>query len=104
MKMTTTTYGGRMLALWMTLALAPVLHAADLYVATDGNDDNPGTAERPFATLGKGAAAARPGDTVWIKPGAYLPADVIWLKSGAPAAPITYRAQAGGEVIPPAKP
>ena len=97
--MMTTTYRGRMLALWMTLTLAPVLHAADLYVATDGSDDNPGTAARPFATLGKGEATARPGDTVWIKPGTYLPADVIWLKSGASGAPITYRAEAGGEVI-----
>ena len=84
--MMTTTYRGRMLVLWMTLTLAPVLHAADLYVATDGNDTNPGTVERPFATLDKGAAAARPGDTVWIKPGNYLPVDVIWLKSGAPGA------------------
>ena len=91
----------RVHAFLTALLLAPLaaLHAAELYVATDGNDDNPGTAARPFATLGKGAAAARPGDTVWIKPGTYLPADVIWLKSGAPGAPITYRAQAGGEVI-----
>jgi len=99
MKMMKTAYGVRLLALWPALVLAPLLHAAELYVATDGNDENAGTAERPFASLGKGAASARPGDTVWIKPGTYPVADVIWLKSGAAGAPIAYRAQARGEAV-----
>lgn len=59
------------LPLLTTLLLAPLalLHAAELYVSANGNDSNPGTVERPLATLDKGAATARPGDTVCIKPG-----------------------------------
>ena len=65
-----------------------------------GSDDNPGTASRPFATITKGAASAFAGETVWIQPGAYRPADPIRpARSGTPEAPITYRAQPGGEVI-----
>ena len=33
--------------------------AADFVVATDGNDANPGTEGRPFATLGRARRAVR---------------------------------------------
>jgi hypothetical protein len=47
-----------------SLFLAPVVVAgvpvrADFVVATDGSDDNPGTAERPFATLARARDAVR---------------------------------------------
>lgn len=45
--------------------------AEDYYVATTGSDAGPGTLERPFATLQKGAAVAMPGDTVYIRGGTY---------------------------------
>ena len=100
MKRMKTVYCGQLLALGMALAIEPVLNAAEIYVSADGSDSNPGTAERPFATIGKGAASAQAGDTVWIKPGTYQPAEMIRpAKSGTPDAPIAYRAQAGGEVI-----
>ena len=34
--------------------------AADYYVAPGGSDQNPGTKERPFATVGKGQERAAP--------------------------------------------
>jgi hypothetical protein len=46
------------------------------YVAPDGNDNNPGTLERPFATLGRAQAAMRASSsikTTYIRAGHYTP-------------------------------
>jgi len=46
------------------------------YVAPDGNDNNPGTLERPFATLGKAQLAMRASSsikTTYIRAGHYTP-------------------------------
>lgn len=49
------------------------IHHADFYVATDGNDSNPGTYEQPWATWGKAfnSTAVQPGDTVYFRGGVY---------------------------------
>lgn len=46
---------------------------ADFYVATDGNDSNPGTFEQPWATWGKAfnSTAVQPGDTIYFRGGVY---------------------------------
>jgi len=85
--------------------------AAVLYVAPNGNDGNPGTAERPFATLQRArdeirqrrSAAAMPegGITVEVRGGTYELAQPLHLTaqdSGTPNAPIVYRAKAGETV------
>jgi hypothetical protein len=42
------------------------------YVATTGNDSNPGTKAAPFKTLVRAAkSATRPSTTVWVAPGTY---------------------------------
>ena len=41
------------------------------YVATDGNDNNPGTLREPFASVAKAQDAATTGDTVYICGGTY---------------------------------
>ncbi len=46
--------------------------AAEFHVAPDGDDANPGTIERPFASLTRAQDAASPGDTVWIRGGEYV--------------------------------
>jgi Right handed beta helix region/Protein of unknown function (DUF1565) len=57
--------------------------ATEYYVATTGSDSNPGTQTSPFATLTKGASAAGPGDTVYIRGGTYNPSDgFTFSKSG----------------------
>ncbi|WP_438023987.1 right-handed parallel beta-helix repeat-containing protein [Sorangium sp. So ce233] len=43
----------------------------DYYVATDGDDSNPGTIDRPFATLQKAIDEAGPGDLVYVRGGTY---------------------------------
>ena len=45
--------------------------AATYYVATNGDDNNPGTELEPFQTFQKGMDSAGDGDTVFIKTGVY---------------------------------
>ena len=45
--------------------------AAELYVAPDGRDSNPGTVDLPFQTIARAADAATPGTTVQVAPGVY---------------------------------
>jgi hypothetical protein len=79
--------------------------ATEVYVAPAGSDDNPGTLERPFATVQRAQKAAAPGDTVLIRGGTYKPTEAqialtqgifarvtVLDKSGEPGKPITYRA------------
>ncbi len=69
----------------------------NIFVASNGNDHNPGTIERPFATLYKAHQWVRPGDTINLRAGTYK-ALISWTKSGTPAAPITIRAYNGEDV------
>ena len=56
-----------------TLLLAPFanLRAADFFVAPAGDDANPGTEAKPFATVQRAQQAAAPGDTVLLRGGIY---------------------------------
>lgn len=90
------------------LLAAAHVHAAEFFVAPAGSDDNPGTLERPFATVQRAQGAAAPGDTVYIRGGTYtmkesqiarkqrIFAYVTYLdKSGAPGKRINYWAYKG---------
>ncbi len=80
----------------------------ELYVAKNGNDRNPGTRERPLATLERARQLVQSMDgkrataiTVWVRQGTYYlskplvfdPAD-----SGTADCPVTYAAYPGEEV------
>ena len=69
----------------------------NIFVAPNGNDHNPGTIERPFATLYKAHQWVRPGETINLRAGTYK-ALISWTKSGTPAAPITIQAYNGEDV------
>lgn len=43
----------------------------EYFVSSQGNDDNPGTAELPFLTIGKAAEKVVAGDVVTVLPGVY---------------------------------
>jgi hypothetical protein len=60
----------------------------DLYVATTGSDANPGTIDRPKATLTSAAAAAKAGDTVHVAAGSYLGG--LFNQQGTAALPIRF--------------
>jgi hypothetical protein len=90
------------------LAVARALPAADLYVAPDGRDDQPGTAAAPFQTLAAARDAARKvagreAVTVHVADGVYyLPETLVFsaADSGAAGQPVIYRAdREGGAVI-----
>lgn len=83
--------------------------AADYYVAPDGLDSNPGSAERPFKTIAHAQAQVRKSPalgkqpvTVNLKGGTYsLGAPVVFTEedSGTADAPATYKAVEAEEVI-----
>jgi len=54
-------------ALWSPRAAT----AATYYVATTGNDANPGTQAQPFRTIRKGLTVLRAGDTLYLRGGTY---------------------------------
>lgn len=86
--------------LWAATSVA----APDLYVATNGNDANPGSEAKPFATLVGARDAIRAmkkngplpaGVTVWVRGGVYEITETLTLgpeDSGTETAPIVYRA------------
>ena len=95
-----------LLPLLLPLALlASSAHAATYFIAPDGQNTNPGTLARPFASITRAQDAASPGDTINLRGGTYhirpnqiVSEERIWdyvfpiTKSGTPKAPIEYRA------------
>jgi pectate lyase len=59
------------LALLIYLWLTASGFASVFYVATNGFDTNPGTSNRPFATITKAQADAASGDIVYLRGGTY---------------------------------
>lgn len=91
--------------------IAPFKPAMEYFVAVDGNDANPGTAELPFATLAQARAVIRAlrkealpagGIAVTIKAGEYNITETLTLDaddSGTEQSPIVYRAEAKGKTV-----
>ena len=90
------------LGLLLLAAPSPAL-AAEYFVSPVGSDGDPGTLERPFATVQRAQEAATPGDTVYLRGGTYAMKEGqiarrrgIWAyvtsldKSGAPGRRINY--------------
>ena len=82
---------------------SPSEGASATYVVDRGNpaadDKNPGTEEKPFRTIQRGADAAQVGDTVAVCEGNY-PERVTLKNSGAEGKPVTFRScpRRGAEV------
>lgn len=65
---------------------------ANYYVATNGNDNNPGTIGEPFATIQKGIDTAVAGDTVYVRGGTYsVSSRIKFNNSGTVGTPIVLR-------------
>ena len=91
-------------------ALQPGAGASEFFVAPDGADTNPGTAEQPFATLGKAqeavrqlvAASLKADVTVWLKEGTYTldkPLDCGPDIGGTEAFSVTFASHPGETVV-----
>lgn len=89
----------------LALAGTSLVHAAEWYVAPDGDDAAVGTQAKPFATVQRAQKSANAGDIVQIRGGTYKPKEsdianrrgpfsaITYLtKSGTQGKPITYRA------------
>ncbi len=63
------------------LLLAMSAHATTWYVATNGNDNNPGTLSSPFKTLPAAIEAASPGDEILLRGGNYISQEIRINKS-----------------------
>ncbi len=73
----------------------------ELFVATTGSDTNPGTRERPFATIERASRAATPGTLVHVAPGEYA-GSIRTEADGTAADPIVYLSDVGhGAVLVP---
>jgi hypothetical protein len=75
-------------------------HGVTYFVAVNGSDDGPGTAERPWATVNHAAEQAAAGDTVVVRGGHYvLPGQVRPRNSGRADAWIAFIGYGGEEAI-----
>jgi hypothetical protein len=81
------------------LACLPAfVQAATYYVATDGDDADPGTQTRPWRTIQKAADTLVAGDAVYVRGGTYRER-VIARNSGNPGAYIAYLAYPGEQAV-----
>jgi hypothetical protein len=73
------------------------------YVAPDGDDANPGTAEAPWATPGYASRQLQPGDTLILRAGRYVltryDEDIVTPPSGRADAWITLRGEEGARPV-----
>lgn len=83
-------------ALLVGTLFSPRTHVAAAtlrYVATNGNDSNSGTLDRPWRTFTKGLRSLRPGDTLYVRGGTYTERVTgFTLPSGTSSARITVKA------------
>ncbi len=74
----------------LATSLLPTIatHAATYYVATTGNNGNPGTSSLPWRTVAYAASKMVPGDTTYVKGGTYQEGLIRFGRSGTSSAPI----------------
>lgn len=87
----------------LSLLVALNSSAATYYVATNGNDANPGSSASPFKTIPYGYSKLIAGDTLIVKPGIYSEYKSGWGvhfdRSGTVNAPITVKSETDGGAI-----
>ena len=69
----------------------------EYFVSGAGTDSNPGTLERPFATIARGVAELQAGDILNLRHGVYLEPVDIAAKHGTADDPIVIRSYRGEE-------
>lgn len=90
-------------AAFHSFLIPPCCLAATYYVATNGNDQNSGSANLPYRTLQKAADSVSPGDTVIVRDGNYTTGNWTFVdmqRAGTSSAWITFKAEhQGGAVL-----
>jgi hypothetical protein len=72
---------------------------ADFYVATSGDDANPGTIEKPFLTMQHAADIAKPGATVHVRGDVYCQQLTVKVSGNAQQGFITFESHPGEQAI-----
>lgn len=72
--------------------------AGSYYVATNGNDSNPGSIDKPLRSIQKAVNMARPGDVIYVRGGTYSESIVI-RNSGTVDKPIVLAAYPGEKPV-----
>ncbi len=72
--------------------------AKDYYVSKKGRDTNPGTLEKPFASIQKAASKMKPGDVCYVREGSYHEIIKIKNKNGNNRNPFVFKAYPGENV------
>lgn len=85
------------LSIWLPIRSQPTIHS--FYIAPNGNDANPGTIDRPWASIHHATAVLKPGETVYLRGGIYEVTQQIRPQhSGTKTAWITYASYLGEQV------
>lgn len=94
------TKSGFMLSvLTSVLLLATVARGGEYYVATDGDDGNPGTKDKPWRTIQKAGRSVVNGNTIIIRKGVYAETVKMDYHCGNAGVPIILKAADGEEVV-----
>lgn len=73
----------------ITALLLPITgQAATYYVATTGNNSNPGTSTKPWKTIAYAVKNMVAGDTTYVRNGTYREGEIRFSRSGTQSAPI----------------
>lgn len=86
-----------LLAISIFAAGTPAIWAATYYVGPQGNDNNPGTAQSPWATLQHAVDTIAAGDTIQVTSGTYAGCRIG--NPGQPSAKKTLQAAPGAAVL-----
>lgn len=70
-----------LLPLFIIVILPLLQTTAQIYVATDGSDVNPGSFSQPFASIPKAISVTNPGDTIYVRGGTYEISSTIYINS-----------------------
>ena len=82
-----------------TMVFIDMINSTAYYVATTGNDANPGTLSQPWKTIQKAADTMSGGDTVYIRGGTYNQRVNLYNLSNASGPFMTFTNYPGEEVI-----
>jgi parallel beta-helix repeat protein len=71
-----------------------LLFSGEYYTSPSGNDNNPGTLNSPFRTIGKGIEKLKAGDILYVRAGTYVE-EIYVAQSGTENAPVAIMAYPG---------
>ena len=88
----------KLFSAFLLLVPAALAQAAQIYVAPNGDDMNPGTKTRPLASIQAAVGKLQPGDLCLIREGVYRET-VTFSRSGTAQKPITVQSYRGEKVV-----